>query len=85
MLRMFCLVVAVAFCLAGCSSPEPETPTSKQNDGGVVDMDIKSADSTEATGLDNKTEEPSATPSSGSGASKEPESSSGLSLNPPKS
>ena len=86
MLRPFCLVVAAAFCVAGCGSPEPETPTPKQNDTEVVDMNIKSSDSTEDTGSDNKTEEPSASPSSGSESSEEAaESSSGLSLNPPKS
>jgi len=72
MLRPFCLVVvAASFCVTGCGSPEPETPTPKQNDTEVVEMNIKSSDSTEDTGSDNKTEEPSASPSSSSESSKE--------------
>ena len=83
MLRPFCLVIAAAFCLAGCSSPDPETSTPQQNDAGVVDMEISS---TQGAGSDKKIEEPSATPDKGSSSSTEnTESNSGLSLNPPKS
>ena len=87
-LRPFCLVVAAAFCLAGCSSPEQETSTPQQkNEGGVVDMEIKSDDAAEGTGSEKKPEETSAAPSSGSGSStdKTEGTSSGLSLTPPKS
>ena len=83
MLRPFCLVIAAAFCLAGCSSPESETTTPPQNDTGVVEMEIPS---TEDADSDQKTEEPPAASDSGSSSSTEnTESSSGLSLNPPKS
>jgi len=83
MLRPFCLVIAAAFCLAGCSSSESETTTPPQNDAEVVEMEIPS---TQDTDSDKKIEEPSATPDSSDGSSTEnTESSSGLSLNPPKS
>jgi len=82
MLRPFCLVIAAAFCVIGCSSPEQETTTPQQNKAEVVDMKIKPKD----TGLDKKTDEPSDSTSPGSGTSNETnESSSGLSLTPPKS
>lgn len=89
MLRPFCLVIAAAFCLAGCSSPDPETSTPQQNDAGVVDMEISS---TQGAGSDKKIEEPSATPDSsgdssteGGSSTENTESSSDLLLTPPKS
>ena len=82
MSRPFCLVVAAAFCLAGCSSPEQETSTPQQNeDVGVVEMEIK----TEAAGSDTQTDDSSTAPDSGSSSKSEGSSNSGLSLTPPKS
>ena len=89
MSRPFCLVVAAAFCLAGCSSPEQETSTPQQNDDvGVVEMEIKTeaaGSDTETAGSDTQTDDSSTAPDSGSSSKSEGSSNSGLSLTPPKS
>ena len=41
----FCLLIALTFCLVGCDSPNRETEAPKRSGDEVVDMDIKSADS----------------------------------------
>lgn len=77
--RSFCLLIASAFCLAGCSSPEPETSTPQKKEGGVVEMKIQTSDDESAT--EDKEE---ATKGSATEETVEPKSS-GLSLTPPKS